>query len=1126
MSRWDDLAFRDKAALIKDAVRDGIYDLNTVRDYYNNSFNDGDIVHIPYRDTSNDTISILSDNRGEQYFIDKIKAANRYALGGPEWTWTQVKGNSSGKPLYVRTDAQGHSIDSNHMGGFRVYTDKDVNSHSYISSLETDNSPKQENYVAPLLPITGYMPDSEIVITPDNKPNYSIKYGGIQRPEDGKVAAVARDRAVDKQVEQTALTPLGMVDYTLMPLNVLSPTHTARSLYEIAENSGVGNLVSSNIQANPDYGAYGLFTDIFGHNNGIVSDEFATEHPLLSTIINLTGDVVSPVAGTFAAHPSTAINAVKGGINDMSNIMKAGYNSVNSALDRGADAIYNRLRAFNRDFIHTKATQNRLLSLKPHSRGFGYYSKALDKKITDLDDARNTLWNKRHTLQMLQDIRPLNLNTLPTKIRGRSRSVPDFSKMSRDDVDAFLHLKTPNADKMLAGFDSSTGTFTFPKDSIARLNPNMAVKTGNITIIDAATGKPTTFYLDPINDTAALPSATYRQMHLYNGKAIPFFESETTSNKVAQAIHPEAPTEYLEAVGKNIDYVTQQAIPGSKVFGSSANVRAGNLYHDASDIDVITTRARAKKHPEYKNWQGKRSDTNGNTITYKYDHPTAGDLDINVIDETKDGFAVGDLAHELYAQLYPDRYRELMMEAARKTATGEGAPVTTNIPLDVSAEELLSKYDPVNKSIVDAFASSKDKHMGRALYLLNYGKTEDVQKGFNSYMNYLLGGKYKPSSVGREAFSDPATNAKLIESWGVKGINPENFVNDPDRMKMLFDYKIYEDTFLGRGVLDTYGGENVDIIKSLTYWYPETQGGTANGVGLNTVLGGDSGHGSVYATLRPKEFETLQQNSIAGVEKAIQQVHAETQLTPEQVDFVNKLANKLKLPIKTFSPDNTWWRDVLRETQMATGKNYKEFINTINQEYNIPIIRSYGYDNRYASVMRDLAEDEITQIFPRGLDRPVGASQRGNSSAVIKRVDDLGEELSDITRSVSNSTHILPSKHAEYNPVKFNRLSKKYSDLLEDRKKLVKEDTDMYDRHLEKLTKKYQQLEKINEAKSIAKLAGISLSGVTALVGGTKAAYDSNRRLKRLQAEDALSTLARISAFEPSIPITRKVKHK
>lgn len=79
MSRWDDLAFRDKAALIKDAVRDGIYDLNTVRDYYNNSFNDGGIVHSPYRDTSNDTVSILSDNRGEQYFIDKIKAAREYA---------------------------------------------------------------------------------------------------------------------------------------------------------------------------------------------------------------------------------------------------------------------------------------------------------------------------------------------------------------------------------------------------------------------------------------------------------------------------------------------------------------------------------------------------------------------------------------------------------------------------------------------------------------------------------------------------------------------------------------------------------------------------------------------------------------------------------------------------------------------------------------------------------------------------------------------------------------------------------------------------------------------------------------------------------------------------------------
>ena len=270
-------------------------------------------------------------------------------------------------------------------------------------------------------------------------------------------------------------------------------------------------------------------------------------------------------------------------------------------------------------------------------------------------------------------------------------------------------------------------------------NPLNAVTTGDIKMVDAATGKESVFKLEPnVFNTNGIRTYKY-----------PNFRTPVRETQ-AQAIYPNLPKEYTDAVQKNIDFVTNEAVPGSKVFGSSANVSRGNLYHDASDIDVMMPESIAKKHKDFNRWSQESPDT------YAYQHPTAGKIDVNILKNDSNGNAIGSRAHELYAQLYPKEYKALMDKYI-----GKGKRPSVDLPLDKSSEELFKNYDPVVKSIADAFGSSKDKHMRRAVYLLHYGKTDDVKKGFEMYANYLTAGEYKPSNLPIEAFSNPTKKSKF-----------------------------------------------------------------------------------------------------------------------------------------------------------------------------------------------------------------------------------------------------------------------------------------------------------------------------------------------------------------------------
>lgn len=680
------------------------------------------------------------------------------------------------------------------------------------------------------------------------------------------------------------------------------------------------------------------------------------DNPNWYNMVNFGKSALGDVLDVSMAGPVVnAATGLKFSTEAAADLLSAAKNTASKATLSAEEALkkgYNKSRIFAKDlfarhsptFEKYRDTQNRL------------YEYMRDYGKAELDAASE----KRIKARALYNKYRRNYNSTARVIETKQDAFVrngkiNWDKLSLEDREKFFRKHgTQDPEVFAKTYNPNTGEFEYETDRtfFEGFKPSDAVTTGDIQIKDLQTGK-----LQSFNIKAPDVGGVERVKYAFNPNnpygAVREVSAERKS--AAQALAPTMPEGYADAIQKNMDYVNSTILPGSRPFGSTTNIAKGNLVHGSHDIDVIMTEAQMKKHPEAKNFYEKIGGA-----TYGYNHPQAGEIDINIIRE-KRGKAYGQRAHELYAQLFPEEYQKLMMSYAEK-----GKEINTEIPLNISAQKLLDAYDPVTKGIADAFGSGKDKHMKRALYYLHYGDVNDVRNGFDMYANYLLGGKYKPSSIALSEFDNPQANAQLIDELGLSAINKEQFINDPERMKLLFDYAVFDKSFVGRGV----SNENDDIIKSLTYWYPDTNGGTFNGVGLNTVIGGNSGHGDIYATLVPNRLNISTGPTPRDV---LNSLVKDKPLSSEEINDVIQIANAHNVPMN----DPQTFADILRQTEGKNGENYKEFINDLAKRFDRPFIEGGQYGNApYASLLEDQSKSAIQQIIPYGMDRPTPSSAR------------------------------------------------------------------------------------------------------------------------------------------------------
>lgn len=490
--------------------------------------------------------------------------------------------------------------------------------------------------------------------------------------------------------------------------------------------------------------------------------------------------------------------------------------------------------------------------------------------------------------------------------------------------------------------------------------------TGSISVPNFKTGKTETFYIPERFD----------QSHKYISGKYPF---ETSSVVGDPRIKHLPPQEYTKLTKDNIDEIIKNYLTEAKPFGSSVLVSEGKINHGTHDYDFIMSLNDAKNHPDFDKWYPKRYDKSNRVITYGYEHPKYGELDINVIHEN-DGKAFGSLANELSIEQNPKLYADWRKKDLINNKESDVVPQ--------SAKELLTNMNPSDKTLLDMMFSNKNKHVDRLYNRLNYEDVDEVSKQIDNYYNVVLGGKYKKPNIPLSEFTDPEKNAKMLQ--GLKGIDVDKVKYEPERVKMLVEYIAGDKFFNGRGVDPRTDNT---LLNSMNKWAAETHGGTANGVGLNTVVGGDSGYGDVYASIIPKGSKSYDDvKTLDNLRNVINHNTGNIKLSNEDRNFINKAikeANEERIkqglkPIEV-NGDNFNLADVLEATEDEKGEPLKKLLNKIYERFNIPAIanREFGYKGQYASLTTDQDIDNIAQLFSRDIDRPKSILNRGYNLSTI-----------------------------------------------------------------------------------------------------------------------------------------------
>lgn len=327
------------------------------------------------------------------------------------------------------------------------------------------------------------------------------------------------------------------------------------------------------------------------------------------------------------------------------------------------------------------------------------------------------------------------------------------------------------------------------------------------------------------------------------------------------------PEEYTRTLRNNIDYVQNTLFPGSgvKVFGSSAGVIDAGFPHATHDIDFYITQQSLDDLIK-KGMLSERDKINPGTYTYRLkpqQFGEQGNIDLNVLEQTPEGMATGLRAEELYRQYFPDEYFLALRQHQAALNNGE---LASGSPLAIkrTPQELLDAMTPSSKTIMDSFDidisnPAKSKHTLRSWAHLVYSDPKQVSQGLNQYAQSLVGSNARlfPATVNQ--LGDRELNLQALRKIGVNLTDSEldRIASDPQRMKNVLDAWYLMDNTAMRYIRGTWPGTQGhsadNFIKSATTWDPVNNGGNANGAGLNTTIGGDSGwSGDLKAFILPR----------------------------------------------------------------------------------------------------------------------------------------------------------------------------------------------------------------------------------------------------------------------------------
>ena len=284
--KWNDLPMAERAKYIQLGVKNGITNLDEIKNYYNsfakdrNQFNPEGIIGDTWIDNNNYQLSPLQFNSdwNTDATIDYFNSAedspvNLYAPNGANMlkgitVTPNNKFGGGGKKNYriARLNNSGKPVIDYSIPAFNSEEEMD----SYIK-----NNNLQQVFVEELPELVVKHPDL-IAKEQAQETNWTDKdkerYARMMESTGWKADTDFADKAI--QAEQTArnITPTGVLGNFASGLNVLSPSQQFGALTDWAQ------------------GKKGYWDSIGSGNSGLFTDNYAEEHPIVSTISNMIAD--------------------------------------------------------------------------------------------------------------------------------------------------------------------------------------------------------------------------------------------------------------------------------------------------------------------------------------------------------------------------------------------------------------------------------------------------------------------------------------------------------------------------------------------------------------------------------------------------------------------------------------------------------------------------------------------------------------------------------------------------------------------------------------------------------------------------------------------------------------------
>lgn len=284
--KWNDLPMAERAKYIQLGVKNGITNLDEIKNYYNsfvkdrNQFNPEGIIGDTWIDDNNYQLSPSKFNSDwdTDATIDYFNSAedspvNLYAPDGANMlkgitVTPNNKFGGGGKKNYriARLNNSGKPVIDYSIPAFNSEEEMD----SYIK-----NNNLQQVFVEELPELVVKHPDL-IAKEQAQETNWTDKdkerYARMMESTGWKADTDFADKAI--QAEQTArnITPTGVLGNFASGLNVLSPSQQFGALTDWAQ------------------GKKGYWDSIGSGNSGLFTDNYAEEHPIVSTIGNMIAD--------------------------------------------------------------------------------------------------------------------------------------------------------------------------------------------------------------------------------------------------------------------------------------------------------------------------------------------------------------------------------------------------------------------------------------------------------------------------------------------------------------------------------------------------------------------------------------------------------------------------------------------------------------------------------------------------------------------------------------------------------------------------------------------------------------------------------------------------------------------